>query len=139
MIVTLREDIPKLGKKNERVKVSDAYARNVLIPRKMAFVGEQTLFHIEPTQNKANISHKKLLDLLTAPFLFSGKANENGGLYKKITAKDIATQVSKRSGLPSSIVHIGKDFESISRVGDSERLVSIDNYTYKISLTVQNK
>ena len=38
MAIILSQDVPKLGKTGEVVKVREGYARNFLIPRKMAWV-----------------------------------------------------------------------------------------------------
>ena len=38
MQVILTQDVPKLGKMGEIVKVKDGFARNLLIPKKMAFL-----------------------------------------------------------------------------------------------------
>ncbi len=46
MFVTLKENIPALGKAGDIVKVSDSYARNFLIPSKKAFLGKQEAFRV---------------------------------------------------------------------------------------------
>ena len=38
MEIILREDIPKLGNKGEIVRVKDGYARNYLLPRRLAIL-----------------------------------------------------------------------------------------------------
>lgn len=41
MEVILIQDVPKLGKTGEVIKVKDGYARNLLIPRKFAYLATQ--------------------------------------------------------------------------------------------------
>lgn len=135
MIVTLREDIPQLGKKNERVKVSDAYARNVLVPQDKAFVGEQTLFRI--TAAPPVINHDNLATLLREPFLFELAANEKGTLYKKITSKEVVKKIASRLSLSEHVISMSKDFTPIDQLGEHTVRFQIDGVSYTSTIIAQ--
>lgn len=60
MEVILSQDVPKLGKIGEVVKVKEGYARNFLLPRKLASVATAgNLKRIEKIQNKRKIEHEQ--------------------------------------------------------------------------------
>lgn len=60
MEVILSQDIPKLGKTGEVVKVKEGYARNFLIPRKMACAATQAnLKRIEQLEKKHKAQYEQ--------------------------------------------------------------------------------
>jgi large subunit ribosomal protein L9 len=60
MQVILSQDVLKLGKTGEVVKVKEGYARNFLIPRKMAWVATpQNLKKIEQMEKKRKVQYER--------------------------------------------------------------------------------
>ena len=102
MKVVLLQDVKDLGKKEDLVNVSDGYARNFLLPRKLA--AEATsgkLKEIEDKQYSKKIrkdremqAAKELADKLgKLEVSFKTKAGENGKLFGSITSKDVADAI----------------------------------------------
>jgi len=105
MEVILKEDIQKLGHRGDVVSVKDGYARNYLLPTKLA---------IEATANnkavieqmKASAIRKSAADkagaeaqgqaLNEAAVTFERKASESGQLFGSVTSKDIAEELEKQ-------------------------------------------
>ena len=99
MKVILREDVEKLGKAGEVVKVADGYGRNYLIPRKLAVLADprnmKALDHdrrvIETRAKKARKSAEAVAERIAALSLtLPAKAGEEGKLFGAVTARDIA-------------------------------------------------
>lgn len=97
--VILREDVPKLGKTGQVVRVRRGYARNFLIPRGFgvaATVG--SVRHIEHEKSAAVLRAAKLrkgaealkAELEGITLQISKPAGEEGKLFGSVTAKDIA-------------------------------------------------
>src|SRR3989304_4778470 len=128
MKVILREDIEKLGKAGEIVKVADGYGRNYLIPKRLAVQAHRrTLRALEHErrgiEGRAKKSRKtaeemgtKLSSLsLTIP----AKAGEEGRLFGAVTSRDIAQALESAGGpvdrkvglLAEPIKQIGEDKE----------------------------
>jgi large subunit ribosomal protein L9 len=76
MQVILREDIDKLGKIGDLVKVKDGFGRNFLIPKKKA---------IEATPKNVKADNIKALSLT-----IKAKVGEEGKLFGSVTTMDIA-------------------------------------------------
>jgi large subunit ribosomal protein L9 len=97
--VVLREDVAKLGKTGEVVKVKPGYARNFLLPRGLAAVAtEGNLQQIEH-ERKAAIARaaklKKSLEAIAATIegksvSIAKQAGEDGRLFGAVTTKEIA-------------------------------------------------
>ncbi|MBI5342140.1 MAG: 50S ribosomal protein L9, partial [Deltaproteobacteria bacterium] len=94
MKVILREDVEKLGKAGDVVKVADGYGRNFLIPRQLAVLANvrnlKTLEHdkrvIEARVKKSLKTAESLASKLSAVSLtISAKAGEEGKLFGAIT------------------------------------------------------
>lgn len=136
MFVTLREDVPTLGKKNERVQVSDAYARNVLVPKKLAFVGIQSELRIVNSVKTLEVDTAQIKKLLLQPIVFVGKVNDDGGLYKKINEKDIITRLVHITGLNQTVFSFDKSFEVITNAGEYSRPVRIKGKTYNLLINI---
>ncbi len=128
MKVILTKDVAGTGKAGEVKDVADGYARNYLIPRKLAMPASAgALKGVE--QRKAAESQKaareeaaaqELAERLTAsPVVVTAKVGDQGRLYGSITSADIAEQVSKALGQPFDRRMIQLD-EPIRQLGSFE-------------------
>ncbi|MFN8637451.1 MAG: 50S ribosomal protein L9 [Chloroflexota bacterium] len=109
MKVILSKDVPGTGKAGEVKDVADGYARNFLIPRKLAIPATGgALANVEAKkaseQKKAaaeEAAARALADRLTsAPVVLTAKVGDQGRLYGSITSADIADQLSAHLGQP---------------------------------------
>jgi len=99
MEVILREEIESLGTRGEVVKVKQGYARNFLLPRRLAVpataankkIVEQERQSWLKKEAKVSAEATELAKLLSPVVLtFKQKAGENDHLFGSVTAKDIA-------------------------------------------------
>src|SRR3989338_6535715 len=99
MKVILLDNVKKLGKRYETVNVKNGFAHNFLIPSKLAVLAtDDALMRIESMKDQyegertARLSDMKgIFDTIAdATITLSLKANEQGGLYTSVHAKDIA-------------------------------------------------
>ena len=99
MEVILREEVEHLGSRGQIVKVKDGYARNFLLPRRLAVVATEANKKIVEQERqawlrreaKAAADAQELAKLLEPVVLtFRQRAGENGQLFGSVTAKDIA-------------------------------------------------
>jgi large subunit ribosomal protein L9 len=104
MKIILREDVEKLGKAGEIVKVKDGYGRNYLIPRQLAVLANvrnmKALDHdrrtIETRAKKTRKTAEATAATLSAVSLvLPAKAGEEGKLFGAITSRDIAEALGK--------------------------------------------
>jgi large subunit ribosomal protein L9 len=109
MEVILREDVDKVGARGALVKVADGYARNFLLPKKLAVpatasnkkIVEQEREAYVRREAKAQSESQDLAKLLANVVLtFRHKVGENDHLFGSVTAKDIA------EGLEAQRFHI---------------------------------
>ena len=99
MQIILREDIDKLGNRGDVVKVKDGYARNFLLPRRLAVNANESNKKIVEQERQAHLRKEatlkgqaeelgKLMANLT--IVIKQKAGENDHLFGSVTAQDIA-------------------------------------------------
>ena len=108
MKVILLSDVKGQGKKNDVIEVSDGYAKNFLIPRKLAKAADAQslndvkvkeaarLYRIETEKKEARALAEKLQSILVKIPASSGA---DGRLYGSITTKDISEQLAKDHGI----------------------------------------
>ena len=99
MDIILREDIETLGLRGAVVKVADGYARNFLLPKKLAvkatasnkkIVEQEREAHLR-REAKAQSEAQDLARLMSNITLtFHQRVGENDQLFGSVTAKDIA-------------------------------------------------
>ena len=99
MEVILRDHVEKLGKRGEIVKVSDGYARNYLLPRKLALPAtEGNRKHVErerkimETREAEEKSQAEAIAsrLATIDITIARRVGDTEQLYGSVTATDIA-------------------------------------------------
>jgi large subunit ribosomal protein L9 len=99
MEVILREHVDNLGRRGEIVKVADGYARNYLLPRKLALLAtEGNKKQIERERVKFDakeLEEKKVADavaerLASVEVEVARKVGETEALYGSVTSGDIA-------------------------------------------------
>ncbi|MGQ9502947.1 MAG: 50S ribosomal protein L9 [Anaerolineae bacterium] len=107
MKVLLLEDVENLGHAGSIVSVADGYARNFLIPRKLARgVTEGSLREIETLRQTAERKRQRQLNdaqelarqLDGLTLTFRARAGEKGKLYGSITTGDLAAALQERIG-----------------------------------------
>ncbi len=105
MDVILREEIEKLGHRGQVVKVAAGYARNYLLPRKLAVPATEANKKIVEQERQAALRREakeaaqaqELANLLGAVTLTSvQKAGEQDILFGSVTSKDIADLLEKQ-------------------------------------------
>jgi large subunit ribosomal protein L9 len=105
MKVVLNQDIKGVGKKHQLVEVSEGYARNFLLPKKLASVADNK--NINESKNKiSSIQFKKQTELEQANELkvkiekevvkLKHKTGENGRIFGSVTEKEIADEINKK-------------------------------------------
>lgn len=105
MEVILRQDVPKLGHRGELVRVADGYARNFLLPRKLAVTATEgnrkvveqekvSAVRREATEKEAA---EKLAGLLAGVSVtISRKAGEGDHLFGSVTSLDVSEALSAK-------------------------------------------
>jgi large subunit ribosomal protein L9 len=104
MEVILREHVDNLGRRGEVVKVAEGYARNFLLPRKLALpVTEANKRQIE--RERAKLDAKEAAEKQDAEALaqrmaaldlsVARRVGENETLYGSVTAADVAELLHK--------------------------------------------
>lgn len=123
--VLLREDVENLGARGEIVKVKAGYARNYLLPRKLAIAASAgNVKQIE--QERAALMRREAKDragaegqaalMKSVKLNFERKVGEHGILYGSVTSMDIAEAIKeqgfeidrRRINLPETIKETGE-------------------------------
>ena len=106
MKVILLEDITNLGDMGDTVNVKDGYARNFLIPRKLALpdtarnlkAQEHHFREIEKRKDQAADEAKDLAEKISGIVLtFTRKAGETGRLFGSVTNMDLADALAEKN------------------------------------------
>src|SRR2546430_16663569 len=103
--VLLREDIDKLGARGEIVRVKAGYARNYLLPRKLAV--EATTNNVRQIEGeRAALAKREAKDrssaelqasaLRSLTLKFERKVGEAGALYGSVTSMDMAHPLTEQ-------------------------------------------
>ena len=133
MKVILQKDIKSVGKKGQILDASDGYARNYLLPKKLAVIADATNLNELKTKQDAN-KYKRDMTMANAKELvenmksfeltFKIKAGENGKTFGSVTAKDIADELNKKY-----FVEVDK-----KKIGLADAIKTIGIYTIDVKL-----
>ena len=126
MKVVLLQDVKDIGKKDQVVTVSDGYARNFLLPRKLAKEATAGVMSEVKSKESAKAHHKqeeiKAANELKAKLdgkevTIKAKAGKEGKLFGAVTSKDVADAIKKQHKLEIDKKKIVmKDIKTFSRV-----------------------
>ena len=132
MKVVLLEDVKGTGKKDDLVNVSDGYARNYLLPRKLAVVADSKVLTELKTKNEAK-EHKKQQEIEAAKQLAAtidkkdiyveAKAGSSGRLFGAITSKEVAEVLSNQFN-----VYVDKkkvEMDDVKQIGVYDAVVKL--------------
>ena len=107
MEVILKQDVKGLGKKGDKVKASDGYARNFLFPKNLAVEANAQAL-TEYKNSEASKQHKLEVELENANIAkqkldgktvkLTAKAGANGKLFGSVTSKDVSEQIKAQLG-----------------------------------------
>ena len=108
MKIILLEDVKSLGKKGEIVNVSDGYARNMILPKKLGV--EATSRNLNDLKlrkaNEEKVAQENLdaakafaQDLSTKEVILTLKVGEGGRTFGSVSSKEIAEEVKKQMNL----------------------------------------
>ena len=106
MEVILREDIEKLGSRGQIVKVAAGFARNYLLPKRLAVAATDSNKKIIEQERQAHVrKDAKLQDeaqdlaklLHGVSVTISQKAGENEQLFGSVTSKDVGDALAARN------------------------------------------
>lgn len=128
MELILLKDVRGLGKAGEIVKASDGYARNMLLPKKLAMAATPENKKVLEEQ-RAEIEAQRAMDkavaedlkkkLENASVTIEAKAGDNGKLFGAVTSQDIADAIEsqckikvdkKKIDVPQPIKSAGESF-----------------------------
>ncbi len=133
MKVVLNQDIKGLGKKLQVVEVSEGYARNFLLPKKLANIADNKSLNEAKTKKQA-IAFKKDVELEEANknkekiekiyIEFREKQGAGGKLFGSVTEKEIALRLKEKVG-----IDVNK-----KKISLKEPIKQLGNYVAEIKL-----
>jgi large subunit ribosomal protein L9 len=105
MEVILREDIDNVGSRGQVVKVAPGYARNFLLPKRLAVAATDSNKKIVEQERQAHLRKEakqigeaqdlaKLVN--TVSITITQKAGENDQLFGSVTSKDVADALAAK-------------------------------------------
>ncbi|OUN05459.1 50S ribosomal protein L9 [Flavonifractor sp. An92] len=108
MKVILQQDVKGQGKKGQMIEASDGYARNFLLPKKLAVLATAENINTMKQQEKAKKAQEaaekaeaeataaKLKDITVR---ITAKAGNGGRLFGSVTSKEIADALKEQHGI----------------------------------------
>ncbi|HEX5367780.1 MAG TPA: 50S ribosomal protein L9 [Dehalococcoidia bacterium] len=107
MRVVFLDDVDGVARAGDIKNVADGYARNFLLPRKLAAAATTTTMQQAESRARSIAKEQEKLDEVAravaaqlggSPLVISARAGEAGRLFGSVTASDIAEAANARSG-----------------------------------------
>lgn len=142
MKVILLKDVRAVGQKGSVQDVAEGYARNFLLPQKLAELATPEKIKQVAAQVAAREAErikeeeqldKKVQSLNGKKVSLQARATEKGGLFKTITAADLAKQIRLEHSLeiPEASIRFNEPVKTLG-----EHTVMLASRTYKVPLGV---
>jgi large subunit ribosomal protein L9 len=145
MQIILQENVEKLGARGDVVTVAEGYARNYLLPRKLALeanagnlkrlekiritLAKRTAGELEQAQKQA-----ELLNAVTVSL--ARKAGETEQLFGSVTAADLSEALAKQGfEVDKRRIQLEEPIKAIGEYSITAKLVHDVNATFKVIVT----
>ncbi len=141
MKVILQQDVKGQGKKGQMIEAAEGYARNFLLPRKLAIPATADAINTMNLREKAKKAEDARLKaeaeataekLKNCPVKIAAKAGGNGKLFGSVTNKEVADALNAQYGISLNRQKIVKD-EPINAFGGYQLKARLG---YEVSGTV---
>ena len=141
MKVILQQDVSGKGKKGQMVDVAEGYARNYLLPRKLAVPATADAMNTMMLKEKAKKAEDARLKaeaeavaakLQNAPVKVTAQAGANGKLFGAVTSKEVSEALNAQHGIELAKQKIVLD-EPIKAYGSYELKAKLG---YEVSGTI---
>ncbi|MGH2643234.1 MAG: 50S ribosomal protein L9 [Chitinophagaceae bacterium] len=135
MQVILIQDVNNLGGRNELIKVKNGYARNYLIPRKLAVeANASNLKQLEERQKVQKRKEEQMLSeiakvkevLLESPVKIGAKTGTTGKIFGSVTTLQISQAIKTQKGYEIDRRHI-ELLEEVKELGTYKAKVNFGN------------
>ena len=147
MQIILQEDIEKLGARGDVVNVAEGYARNYLLPRKLALeaspgnlkrlekirtsLAKRTATEREGAQEQAEL-------LKSVTLSFARKAGENDQLFGSVTAGDIEEALAAQGfEIDKRRIELAEPIKVVGEYEVTAKLVHGVTAAFKVNVTRQ--
>ena len=145
--VILQQDMPNLGKSGDLVRVRPGYARNFLIPMKVAVAALAS--------NRAQIEHQKRAAVVRAAkqlasaealatrlsefeITIQAAAGEDQRLYGAVTTRDIAASIEKHGlTVDRKVLQLAEPIKRLGTYDVSAKLGSSITATFKVNVVAK--
>jgi large subunit ribosomal protein L9 len=126
MKVLFLENVKKVGRKSEIKEVNDGYARNFLIPQKLAVIATSEVLAKQTDQeehSRAELERlkKTKVDLEKEIFNFKVKTGKDGSIFSSVTKEDIKKELLVRKNIEVGAILLDRPIKSLG-----EHAVEID-------------
>ena len=141
MKVILQQDVRGQGKKGQLIEVAEGYARNFLLPRKLAVPATADAVNTMKLKEKAKKAEDARLKaeaeaivekLKNSPVKVTARAGANGKLFGAVTSKEVSDALQAQHGIELAKQKIVRD-EPIKAYGSYELKAKLG---YEVSGTV---
>ena len=146
MEIILLEKINNLGEIGQKIKVKDGYARNYLLPKKIAVrateenkkIFEEKKEELQKANNEKIRLAEEKLKLLPKSIMLFREASEQGALFGSVSARDISKEINslKKMELAAKDVILKKSIKELGSF-DAEILLHAEVIA-KIVIIVKN-
>ena len=108
MKVILQQDVKGQGKKGQMIEVAEGYARNFLLPRKLAVLATADAMNTMRLQEKARLAEEARQraealavaeKLKSAQVKVTARAGANGKLFGAVTSKEVSDALQAQYGI----------------------------------------
>ena len=140
MKVILLQDVKGSGKKDQIVEVSDGYARNFLLPRKLAREATAEALNAVERSRSAD-AEEKARALKGKVIQITARGGEGGKLYGTVTNEQLAQALKEQHGVEVDKRRIEPEepIKSAGQVLCNVRLTAGVSTRMLVNVTVENK
>jgi large subunit ribosomal protein L9 len=145
--VILQQDVDKLGKSGDLVRVRPGFARNYLLPRELAVPATTAAVHrIEHEKTvalaraeKAKKDAREAAAKLSAVAVkITQKAGEDGRLFGSVTSKDIEAALAAQGvAIDRKKIHLAEPIKAVGTYEVPVKLVSDVSATVKVEVVAK--